>query len=278
MDGTMKSTITLFSFATLFLMGLTANAYESVHGGMKKSVQANYDSLYQNAVELKSSDAGQKLFDDCLAAYGGIEKLKQLTSHELHYSMPSMIEGGDTTLLTKSLSSGRQYRVTRTRGELVLDRYLESGRAWVVINDSLQDTGKLRLWSETYSYLVAAMPLAMTTESYQEVRYGTRDGNNFGYIYLKLNDILMLVMAIDPESHMIEQAEGIVRAADGNAVYINQFKDFRNTDGFIFPYSVTNISLGMTLGTAILDTVKINPEFGPGYFRPSDELLRERSR
>ncbi len=123
-----------------------------------------------------------------------------------------------------------------------------------------------RYKSELFSYFVLAMPLAVVTEPFSEIRYGQRTNEPYHYLYLLKQDSLMLVLGIDPADYMVKLAEGVIYQGDDNFVFQNQFAEYQQYEGFYFPYSLVNISMGLIVGSSIVEKLEINPEFSEDYF------------
>ena len=122
--------------------------------------------------------------------------------------------------------------------------------------------------AELYSYLYIAMPLAVRTERFDQIRYGERPDDPLAYLYLEKQDSVMVILGIDRDTHLIRSAEGIVRQGEESYVFINRFDDYQEKDGYLFPGEVVTISLGLQVSKAKLTGVKVNPGFDDEEFKP----------
>ena len=89
------------------------------------------------------------------------------------------------------------------------------------------------------------------------------------YLYFDKADSVMIVLGLDPQNHRISTSTGLVRQETSHFVFINEFSDYRQVDGFWFPHRLVNISMGLQVADSVLQSVEVNPEF------PADEFLPE---
>jgi hypothetical protein len=166
--------------------------------------------------------------------------------------------------VVKSFARGRRHRVKRLEEE----RILSGSECWFQSSDSLMilDGGRYR--AELYSFLTLAMPLAIQTERFDDIRYGERTGDPLAYIYLDKQDSLLVVLGIDREDYMIRSSEGIVRQGDQSFVFVNRFTDYQRREGFFFAGGVTTISLGLEVASAKLKAVEVNSGLDDEDFKP----------
>lgn len=263
----MKKTIPMTALLLAILLSATSFAYDKIHGDGHMVPKLNYDSLFENAVPLNESAEGQALVDDCIERYGGLEKLSQIKSLKMNYKM-AMALTEDTSEVIKYYASDRKLKVIRTKGEHTKERTLNRNLAWLILDDSLSDTGEHRLKAELFSHLTLSLPAAMKNRPFTQIRYGRRDDDSLSYIYMVKQDTLMIIAGIDPKELLIRSVEGIIYKGEGYSVYVNLFSDFREQAGYLFANSLTNISMGLTVGQSTLESVEINPPLADDFFMP----------
>ena len=227
-----------------------------------KTPKVDYEDLFADAEPLTESDAGRNILAASLEAYGGEEKLSGLKGFRLHYGSTADPDDSSTQV-DKSLARGRRYRVVAGDRERILN-----GRdCWYRDSEQLVEMDGGRYRAELFSYLTLAMPLAAETENFSDVRYGRRPDDPLDYLYFDKADSLMIILGLDPKSHRISTTTGLVRQDTGHFVFINEFSDYRQVEGYWFPHRLVNISMGLQVADSVLRSVDINPEF------PSDEFL-----
>ncbi len=244
----------------------TASGFDYLHGAQAVA-KLNYDSLYQAAAPIERSAEGRQLMAHCLARYGGVEALKKLVGYRLTLRMKAFLNR-DSLDITKSFHRGRQYRINRVGPINNETRILNGDRSWYQASDTLINLNDGRYRAELFSYLTLALPLAMKTERFDGIRVGLRDNDSLVYIYMRKKDSLTIVVGIDPHSYLIKSSEGIIEQGKDNFVFINHFSDHREYGGYVFPFQLTNISMGLEVARSIVTKVEINPEFAAGEFRP----------
>lgn len=249
------------------LLSVNTFAFDSMHGHKTAAFKLNYDSLFQTATPLKDSPEGKALIDNCIKAYGGEEKLNKLESCHLVYSTDAFMMKQSITV-EKSFTRNRQYKITRYQQPQNESRILNGNDSWFIGRDTVLFLNSGRYKAELFSYLTLCMPLAIKTEPFSEIRYGTRTNDSLLFLYLKKNDTLMSVLGIDPKDYLIKNVEGVIYQDTNTFVFINKFDDFRDEDSYLFPHSLINISMGLEVGRSKLLSVKINPIFKDNEFLP----------
>jgi hypothetical protein len=253
--------------ATLVLMVVLAGTTEAQtqdkfhHSG--SSPKVDYEGLMKEAVPLSESDEGRAVLESCFQSYGGEELLKTLKDFELTYDATSKF-GVKSYKLVKSFQRGRRYKIDR-RDE---QRILNGKESWFKNEETTMDMDGGRYCAELYSYLTLAMPLAIRTEKFDEIRYGERPDDPLAYFYLEKQDSALVVLGIDRDSHLIRSAEGIIYQGDDNYIFINKFDGYQDHGGFKFAGEVTTISMGLEVSKAKLTGVKVNPGFKSKEFKP----------
>jgi hypothetical protein len=263
----MKRTLILIVLAVACFSAPPATAFDEVHGA-KGIPKLNYDSLFAEATTLKNSTAGLALVAQCLKRYGGTEHLEQLARVRLTYRMKAFLNR-DTLDVVKTFQHGLNYRIDRSGGIVDETRILNAAQSWFVGPDTMIVLDAGRYKAELFSYLTLTMPLGIRSERFDEIRYGTRDGDSLSYVYMQKNDTLMIIVGIDPVDHLVKSTEGLIRQGTDGFVFINHFADHREHDGYVFAYSLTNISLGLKVAQSTLVEVKINPTLSDKTFLPS---------
>lgn len=250
------------ALCTLVAAGAGAQHQDKFHH-TKSSPKVNYDSLSAAAAPLDESARGRKIVENCIAAYGGVEKLQSLDSFELTYESNSRF-GGEPYELVKKFQHGRRYRISRLSEE----RILNGKECWFKNEDTTMDLDSGRYRAELYSYLTLALPLAIRTEEFDAVRYGEIPDDPLAYIYLDKQDSLMVVVGIDQNDYRIRSVAGIIRQSEEKYVFVNHFSDFEQHSGFVFPGRVRTVSMGLEVSSAKLKSVRVNPGFSDSDFRP----------
>ena len=243
-----------------------AHGQHKFHGAKAEFKKLDYDSLAAAAVPLAESTEGRGLAEACLARYGGIEVLQDLTRLRLVYRMVSFA-ATDSVEVVKTFERGRKHRVD-VGGET---RILNGDRAWIRkkgdVVEAGAETGRFR--AELFSYLTLEMPLALTRETFDGgIRFGTREDDSLGYFYMEKKDSLLIVLGVDPGDSLIKSSEGIVRQADRDFIFVNRFSDHHDVDGIPFAQELVNISMGLEVGRSRLASVEINPDLAPDVFEP----------
>ena len=264
-DAVLLTLLTLFGLAGILLLPYYAQAESDPHSfhGSTSGPKVDHEALFESAASLEDSPQGRQVLADCLAAYGGQDTLKGLKSFRLHYSMTPMMSK-ESFPVEKSFQVGRGYRYTRGEEE----RILNGTKCWYTKGDQVADMDGGRYRAELFSYLTLAMPLAAETERFDNVRFGKREDDPLSYLYFDKADSLLMVLGIDPETSRIMTTAGVIRQDEQRFTFINELADYRQVDGFWFPHSLVNISMGLKIAESVLDKVEVNPAFAKDTFLP----------
>ena len=241
-------------------------AEQKFHGHMA-GAKLNYDSLWDAAELLAESKMGTVALNHCLMTYGGEDHLKKLNSARFTWKMSSMM-APDTIGVVKSVRFDRNYKIKREVTDGLEARIISADRGWFQTPDTIIALSAGRYKSELFSYYVLGIPLAAVSGEFPEIRYGQRANEPYHYIYLMKPDSLMIVLGIDPADYLIHTVEGIVYEDTSSFVFINNFGHHKKYDDYIFPASLTNISMGLIVGTSSLQKVELNVDFEESYFSP----------
>lgn len=259
-------------YAALLLavsMLLSSGVFAQSFHGASSSVRPNYDSLYTAAIELSQSTDGKALLEKCFARYGGREKLAQLSSFKIKVEMENHLMHAIVPV-EKSFSRGRQYRITNFLKEGTETRILSGSTSWFVGRDTVVEMQDLRTRIELFRYFALSMPLGLETEKASSVKYGLRANDSLGFFYMKMPDSMMVVVGIHSTDHTVRSVEGILEKNGKPYVYSVSYSDFKETDGYLFPYTSTTFSLGLKVADSRIKELEINPSFGPDEFKPAE--------
>ena len=249
----------------------SAAADNSFHGhgqGHQAGVKLNYDSLFNAAGNLKDSPDGQELILKCISAYGGAKHLLALETFHLTYNMSAFMVA-DTIRVDKYYQKYRKYKIVRHQPDQREARIINGADSWFVGRDTVIEFFSGKYKAELFSYLTLSLPLAMTKERFDAVRYGLRPEDSLAYVYMLKHDSLMIIAGIDPKDGLIKKSEGVIYQEGQTFVFINYFSDFREVDGYLFPHVLKNISMGLEVANSRLVEVRLNPEFDSSLFMPT---------
>ncbi len=228
--------------------------------------KVDYRGLFDQAQNLDSSPDGQAVLQNCLAAYGGVEKLSTLTGARIRYEV-SVAPDAEPVEVVKTFQPGRKYRTVKGEDTRVINDLT----CWYEHEDQVAELNDTRYRAELFSYLTLTMPLTAKTERFDQVRYGKRPNDPLDYLYFDKADSLLIILGIDPVEHLIRSSTGVIPQGEKEFVYINEFSGFKEHEGFIFPAKVIYYSLGMRVGQFVVREVEINPVFQTGEFYPRNK-------
>ena len=279
-NKSMTSTGAIRLAVITFCLLASSPAWAQYHGAehgrdMSAYPKLDYDSLYDAATPLAESAEGRKLVEGCLAAYGGSDHLKALSSFRTKWLICTPLNKVSVHV-TRPVGVDRRHRIEVDQPEREEVRILHGREAWTYVGDAAVSLDGMRYKAELFSNLVLNLPLSLKSEPYSDRRIGHRDGDSLAYLYLDKADSLLLVVGIDPRSHLIMRAEGIIKHEKNRMVFVNLFSDHRKVDGYLMPHALTNISMGMNVGESVMEDAQINGAFSDPVFEPPESLPRSK--
>jgi hypothetical protein len=179
-----------------------------------------------------------------------------------------MMMSNDSITVDKFFIRDRMYKIVRHRPGGIEERIVNKSQAWFSGRDTVFALDGGRYNAELFSYLTLSMPLSVRTEPFSDVRYGHREDDPLAYLYMKKQDSLMIVLGIDPSDYTVKTSEGIVYQDTTTLVFINLFGDFDTFDGYLFPRSLVNISMGLEVARSRVTKIRVNPHLESNDFRP----------
>ncbi len=269
-DLQMNKKIILLLAVSLFFSS-SSFAFENFHGHKAAIKKLNYDSLFTSATPIQKSPEGQKLIESCLAAYGGEAHLQKLKTFKIQYYMENIISN-EKIEVDKYFTRNRQYKIIRYQQPSIECRILNGSDSWFIGRDTTLIIYSGKYKAELFSYLTLAMPLAIKTEPFSEIKYGTRSNDSLSYLYMKKNDSLMIILGVDNKNKFIKYVEGVIYQDTTTFVFVNKLDNFRKVDGYFFPYTLINISMGLEVAKSVVTDIIINPIFKENEFKPESVL------
>ncbi len=254
------------------MLSSTAFAFDNFHGHKAAIEKLNYDSLFAAATPIENSVAGKKLIEDCLNTYGGVEHLKKLKTFKIQYFMEAFLSKQKIEV-EKFYALNRKYKIIRHQQPSLECRIMNGTDSWFIGRDTTLFIYSGKYKAELFSYLTLSMPLAIKTEPFSEIKYGKRESDTLSYLYMKKNDSLMIVLGVDNKSHFIKYVEGIIYQDTTSFVFVNKLDDFNKVDGYFFPYTLVNISMGLEVARSVITNLEINPILKENEFEKESVLM-----
>ena len=228
----------------------------------------NYDSLWNEAMNFDDSPEGNNVLNNCLKNYGGLEHLKTLKNLEIEYNLQSLLNDKSNYNVEQFFNNELKYKkISHTNDTLTSTTVLNGNIASTTNNEDYYPVDNGAFKYELFNYLLMSMPASINTETFPEIKYGTRPDDSLNYIYLKKEDTLMVVLGIDLSDNFIKKIEGIIIHDDSRMVFINYFSDFKEYQGFILPSKKIHVSMGLRMSEYTIISVKINHEFDENTFK-----------
>lgn len=227
----------------------------------------NYDSLWNEATNIIDSPKGNKVLDNCLKKYGGLEHLNKIKNLEIEYNSNSLLNENTSKVKLLFNHELKYKKINFINDSLVITVALNGDKALKTVNDKSAQIEKSGYKAELFSFLVMSMPASANLETFSEIKFGTRLDDSLDYLYLKKEDSLIMVLGIDPKDNFIKKIEGIIIQDESKTVFINYFSDFKEYQGFILPSIKMNVSMGLKMSEYNIMSVKINHEFEENIFK-----------
>ncbi len=261
----------LIVIAILILSASQLFAFENFHGH-KGRPHPKLDSLFEAAVSLDKSTEGMALVDACIEKYGGLEKLKTVKSIRQSWRM-EIAGTRDTVDIVKTWAPNKRLLIKTYYDGNMERKILRGDSAWFESHDTVSFVEGNRYKGFLFSYLTLGMPVSIKTETFAEMKYGVREGDSLGYIYMLKTDSLMIVIGIDPADNLIKSSEGVIFQGKQKSIYQNIFDGHKLVNGYWTPNYQQDISLWMTMGRSKMVNCEYNKEVADNFFTVESDKL-----
>lgn len=268
MKKNMPVLLTILLVVLLSLVS-TAQVTGGNHDFYKKSnyPKLNYDSLFNVATPVDLSAEGKALLDNCLEEYGGKELLGSIESLRFQWRLKATLKK-DSIDVTKTWSINGKHRTDLIHSDgKRISRFMINDSVWHESPDSVYVMDRNRTILEEFHYLNTSLPIYLTDFDSSEIRYGQRPGDSLEYLYIQIENELVVSIGIDPKTHLIVSSEGAVVDQELRLVYLYKYSEHTPTNGFPFPHRTIFVSMGFKTGESYLVDVEINPNIPDSYYR-----------
>ncbi len=214
----------------------------------------------------------ESVVEDVLAAYGGWEHLSEVRGYRITGRVRSRMRGAEG-LLRRSFARPDRLRVQveypGTREVRILGG---KGKGW-----RTDGTGRLL---EAREAMLGAMELQaarsglpwILRERLEEVRLlepMAHGGVRLSVLEIPVGEGLSLRVFVDSGTHRITMSQGLLSMGSMRTHFETRYGDFRWVEGILVPFREENYASGRHTGSTQLETVELNPEFGPTEFSPA---------
>jgi hypothetical protein len=213
----------------------------------------------------QGGDIRNKIFD----AYGGRERLSQISSIAAEGSITALIRGGH----------GIYRRALRRDGKLFVDiqysesretRMLSGTRALRGIDGKLEEVSGPGYLAMVYQYNELSMPFALLDDSFVVRDLGSESPANVSVRVLRCTDRAgnSIDVFVSEVTYRIVKTLGIFSVGGESTNLSTEFGDFRFFEGVLVPFRIVNYAGGTRISETIIDDYLFNARFDDALFDP----------
>lgn len=207
-----------------------------------------------------------ELLSRSVEAYGGVNRLKSLTSLRL---------SGRITVAGQA-QPGRFERLFQAPDKLgSLISHAQGSERRILIRDQAWRNGKSASVPEHLAMGLQLarqrLPLLLVENRATIIDHGMQEqaGRRFRSLTLELAEGVSLFVILDPDSGFILQTVGKLSLADGtNADFTTLYGDYRKIEGLAIATREDHYSQGRLTGTSVIEQVEINRPLPTNAFTP----------
>jgi hypothetical protein len=213
----------------------------------------------------QGGDIRNKMFD----AYGGRERLSQISSIAAEGSMTALIRGGH----------GIYRRALRRDGKLFVDiqysesretRMLSGTRALRGIDGKLEEVSGPGYLAMVYQYNELSMPFALLDDSFVVKDLGSEPFAGGAVRVLRCTDRAgdTLDVFVNEESYRIVKTLGRFSVGTESTSLSSEFSDFRFFEGVLVPFRIVNYAGETRISETVIDDYLFNAQLDDAMFDP----------
>ena len=204
-----------------------------------------------------------------VAAYGGAPAIMKAARVYAKGDITLYVAKGKG-VYARYMERDRKLRVETVIGDTRELRILRGRRGWRGRNDDFAEVHDYQLLAMAYQYKQLDLPYGLLKKQYAIKDMGRAALGDMQTEVLGLTGAEGPPMKInvDIRTFRIVRVEGSFNINGGPASLAAEFGDFRNVDGVLMPYKITNYGSGMKISETDITVYKLNPPVPTGVFGP----------
>lgn len=213
----------------------------------------------------QAGDLRDKIFD----AYGGRERLSQISSIAAEGSITALVRG----------DHGVYRRALRRDGKLFVDilyarsretRILNGGRVFRGVDGKMEEVSGPGYLAMVYQYNELSMPFALLDDSFAVRELGRESPAHATVRVLRCTDRAgnSMDVFVNEATYRIVKTLGSFSMGEGSTNLSAEFSDFRFFEGVLVPFRIVNYAGGTRISETIIDGYLFNALISDEMFDP----------
>ncbi len=223
-------------------------------------------------VRAAAADDTGALLDRVAAAYGGQERLSEVTAYQEYGNTISAIHPHPGQL-HRAFQYPDRLRIEIRYGDDDSElRILSGASAWqqgqpvtgALYSAMLLQAARLGLPNTLLDHRDKVRDAGIITD---------RQGNALRALELPFHGNMRLVVEIDPATGHILESRGIMAGEHGNGMeFVASYDDFRRVEGRLFAFQETHYAMGRQVGHTTLERIEVTGRLPPDLFDGSEPV------
>ncbi len=217
---------------------------------------------------LHASPKGGDLRDKILDAYGGRERLSQISSIAVEGSINALVRG----------DHGVYRRALRRDGKLFVDihyalsretRILSEARVFRGVDGKMEEVSGPGYLAMIYQYNDLSMPFALLDDSFTVRELGRESPADATVLRCTDRAGNTMDVFVNEVTYRIVKTLGSFSMGEGSTSLSAEFSDFRFFEGVLVPFRIVNYAGGTRISETIIDNYLFNARISDSLFDPN---------
>jgi hypothetical protein len=199
-----------------------------------------------------------------LAAHGGVDTLKQISTLVFSGKISTRGDSGTVTLI---LSRPGKLRATMEYDQKYEDRILLDNQGWRDFGDGFEEVVDYSLDAMIFQYNHLNLPVGFLDEKYKILHVDQKiESPTFEILELIAKNEPPMAIIIDPETGLIRQVNGKIFIGENEVVMSVGYRDYKKVNDVMLPFRIINYVNGKAIAESRYDSVQLNVELDSKSF------------
>ena len=209
------------------------------------------------------------LINRIAAAYGGKETIETVRSVIARGKIEAVVFDDKGTYV-RYFKQGRKLRVNITYTRSKEERILDGNKGYESTDAGFSEVSGARYLAMLYQYKQLDLPCGLLKGEYQLTYEGKADVNGVNTEVIGLRDAEgpPIRIYVDMKRFFIIKVSGLFSMGANTMELSAEFSDFRQVQGTMQPYRITNYAGGQKIAEITLHDYELNTNINESLFRP----------
>ena len=209
----------------------------------------------------------RSVIEQVIDAYGGRSALEQVKAYRADGKVVTRQQGREGPMSRLFQRPGR-LRVELRYPDLIETRIVDGSRGWRGLGTEFAPSKGMMLDAMVLQAMRSDLPLFLLShqDSVRAIAPLMRDSLQLEGLEVALGAGRSLRAYIDPATHRILVSQSLLGEGEAAMKFETNYSDFRSVGSVLFAFHEVNFAAGTATGTTTIDSLTLNPKFGPAGF------------